>query len=671
MTPSRKKYYGVRVGLGGPRVYRNWPDVNGYPNSQFKGFVTSGEAESWVQEWISKNGIFQPLSPSDSASVTPSLRNMDYEADQNLAQPECLQESDNEARSPGYRSESTLRCRIPEPTASSSFIPIPKDEEEDSCVTWGDVNDSDKKSPALGSVENKELGRPILTNQQLQVLERARRGENIFFTGSAGTGKSVLLREIIDVLGGPSEQLSVTASTGIAGLNIGGTTLHSFAGIGLGKEPIKKLVGKIMGQKPPKLVWSRWRNTRTLVIDEISMIDGVLFDKLESIARQLRDNNLPFGGIQLVLSGDFCQLPPVPDLHDGVQLPVTFAFDASSWDSCIGTPIVLNKVFRQRDRAFVRMLDEMRYGRLDDGSAECFAALCRSVVYDDGIEPTELFPLRREVQAANASRLSSLSEPSHTYVSSDVPGIDIRGHPITPQQAEKLLDRLVSVKSLTLKVGAQVMLIKNLAQGSLVNGSIGRVIAFKSAAEAQKDANEIAKVDSSQDSNSKLKSHSSIQNKRGIGEVGNREMDKISGGSRVWPLVRFTNGREVLCVPLEFSVENVNGATEVRRDQVPLILAWALSVHKSQGQTIERVKVDLGRTFEKGQAYVALSRATNMETLQVLNFDRSKVMAHPRVLEWHANLVRKLDEEEEEAILRVTDNEETMKAFFEDDDMCY
>jgi len=113
-----------------------------------------------------------------------------------------------------------------------------------------------------------------------------------------------------------------------------------------------------------------------------------------------------------------------------------------------------------------------------------------------------------------------------------------------------------------------------------------------------------------------------------------------SSMERAWPVVHFTNGRELLCIPVDFTVDNSLGFMEAQRDQVPLILAWALSIHKSQGQTLERVKVDLGKVFEKGQAYVALSRATNLEHLQVLNFDSSKVSAHPKVLEWHNSYIQ-------------------------------
>ncbi|KLO19972.1 hypothetical protein SCHPADRAFT_808166, partial [Schizopora paradoxa] len=506
----------------------------------------------------------------------------------------------------------------------------------------------------------------ILSREQRSVLERVNAGRSVFFTGSAGTGKSVLLREIISVLRSRMK-VGVTASTGIASVNIGGTTLHSWAGIGLGKESAKVLAGKVFGKDQVK---KRWRQTRALVIDEISMIDGTLFDKLEEVARIVRGSSLPFGGMQLIVSGDFCQLPPVPDKLDGFDIPVKFAFEAKTWEACVGTPIVLSTVFRQRDQTFVNMLNDMRFGRMRESFVRHFTSLTREVYYDDGIEPTELFPRRHDVEKANSARLAKLPDPSQTYVSVDTPGNDSNGHRISLKKAEDILERLVALKEVTLKVGAQVMLIKNMVQGRLVNGSLGQVVEFKSVRQALEEGYEIAKVDTTQPGESPSK-HDTQQDQElepepetDAGAKILAEDEEISTPS-VWPVVRFTNERTLLCVPVEFSAENARGEVEASRYQIPLILAWALSVHKSQGQTLERVKVDLARTFEKGQAYVALSRATKLETLQVLNFNQKFVQAHPRVLEWYDKI---LDEDEQARMKEIElemDDEEAIRLFWE------
>ena len=196
--------------------------------------------------------------------------------------------------------------------------------------------------------KREALPRVFLSEEQRSVLNLvAEQQKSVFFTGSAGTGKSVLLREIIKVLRDKyrrePDRVAVTASTGLAACNVGGVTLHSFAGIGLGKEPVPELVKKIKRNQKAK---NRWMRTKVLIVDEISMVDGDLFDKLEAIARAIRNNGRPFGGIQLVITGDFFQLPPVPD-HGGRD--VKFSFDASTWNTSIEHTIGLTQVFRQKD----------------------------------------------------------------------------------------------------------------------------------------------------------------------------------------------------------------------------------------------------------------------------------------------------------------------------------
>lgn len=189
-----------------------------------------------------------------------------------------------------------------------------------------------------------------LSTEQRRVQDLVvNQSKSVFFTGSAGTGKSVLMRSIIAELRKKyirePDRVAVTASTGLAACNIGGVTLHSFGGIGLGKEDVPALVKKIKRNQKAK---NRWLKTKILIIDEISMVDGDLFDKLEAIARSMRNNGRPFGGIQLVITGDFFQLPPVPE-YDNKSRGVKFAFDAGTWSTAIHHTIGLTEVFRQKD----------------------------------------------------------------------------------------------------------------------------------------------------------------------------------------------------------------------------------------------------------------------------------------------------------------------------------
>lgn len=250
-------------------------------------------------------------------------------------------------------------------------------------------------APVTLSEEQKRV-RDLVVDQQ----------KSVFFTGSAGTGKSVLMRSIIEHLRRKyvkePDRIAVTASTGLAACNIGGVTLHSFGGIGLGKEDIPSLVKKIKRNQKAK---NRWIRTKILIIDEISMVDGDLFDKLEGIARAMRNNGRPFGGIQLVITGDFFQLPPVPD-YDSKDRGVKFAFDATTWSTAIHHTIGLTEVFRQKDpgtslqmhqgtqlikTVFANMLNEMRLGKITEETIKAFRKLSRPIEFEDALDATELY----------------------------------------------------------------------------------------------------------------------------------------------------------------------------------------------------------------------------------------------------------------------------------------
>jgi len=289
--------------------------------------------------------------------------------------------------------------------SEKQFTPLPRDKPNGSQYPWN-------KSISAMKDEQKELrkrntarvsqGKPdqerkltvanvaetFLSDEQKGVLKAVIDEEkSVFFTGSAGTGKSVLMRAIISKLRykfkREPERLAITASTGLAACVIEGQTLHSWAGIGLGKEPAPELVKKIKRNQKTR---SKWLKTKVLIVDEVSMVDGELFDKLEAVARALRNNGRPFGGIQVVVTGDFFQLPPVPDKNSVAK----FAFDAATWNTCIEHTILLTHVFRQKDPAFASMLNEMRLGQLSQASIRAFQQLSRPLQFEDEVEATEL-----------------------------------------------------------------------------------------------------------------------------------------------------------------------------------------------------------------------------------------------------------------------------------------
>lgn len=466
-------------------------------------------------------------------------------------------------------------------------------------------------SSSSSSTKPAKLAKLFLSQEQTHILKLVKEGYSVFYTGSAGTGKSVLLREIIksmrEVHSRTSEAVAITASTGIAACNVGGITIHSFAGIGLGIETAEKLADRV---KKNKKALMRWLKTKVLIIDEVSMVDGELFDKLAKIGSIVRKKpSEPFGGIQVVVTGDFFQLPPVNKA--GGQMK--FAFEAEAWHSTIQRTFNLTKVFRQKDQEFVDMLNEMRFGRLSSKSIAKFRSLSRNIVYEDGLGPTELFPRREDVERSNGLRMQHLETEELKFVSSD------GGTLVDPDHRNKMLSNFMAPKELRLRIDAQVMLIKNVDE-QLVNGTMGRVTRF------------IDPVSYTAETGYDIANGAGATN----------AIPKKSGTGARYPEVEFSlaNGQKrlVLVTPETWKVELPSGEIQVSRTQFPLILAWAMSIHKSQGQTLDRVKVDLSRVFEKGQAYVALSRATSLEGLQVLNFEPSKVSAHEKVAKWTLTL---------------------------------
>ncbi|KAL1844399.1 hypothetical protein VTJ49DRAFT_78 [Mycothermus thermophilus] len=551
-------------------------------------------------------------SPDDTEPAPVTTK----KAKRQLPWPSSVQPANEDSQSQSADTDVTSQPK-PKPTAiwESSESAVKAQKKQLKTHLKGSAKTTEASPQTTTSSQSKG---PINLSAEQQYVKTlvVDRGQSVFFTGPAGTGKSVLMRAIIHDLkkkyARDPERVAVTASTGLAACNIGGMTLHSFAGIGLGKEDVNTLVKKI--RRNPKAK-TRWAKTKVLIIDEVSMVDGELFDKLSQIGRIIRNNGRPWGGIQLVITGDFFQLPPVPE-GAGKERESKFAFDAATWSMSIDHTIGLTEVFRQRDPG---MLNEMRLGKISDETVRSFQALSRPLTFDDGIEVTELFPTRQEVDSSNQRRLKALTGKVYRYDAIDTGDPKIR---------DRLLANMMAPPSIELKKGAQVMLIKNM-DDTLVNGSLGTVVGFMTEATFEMKAG----IDDSE-----MESDA----KRRVRAFTNALSESSKTDNKEYPVVAFHNvdgvQRQILCVPEDWKVELPTGEVQAARKQLPLILAWALSIHKAQGQTLERVKVDLGKVFEKGQAYVALSRATTKQGLQVLNFQKSRVMAHPRVVEFYNKL---------------------------------
>uniref|UniRef100_A0A182RU74 ATP-dependent DNA helicase PIF1 n=1 Tax=Anopheles funestus TaxID=62324 RepID=A0A182RU74_ANOFN len=427
-----------------------------------------------------------------------------------------------------------------------------------------------------------------LNQEQKRILSACQSGKSVFFTGSAGTGKSFLLRKIIATL--PPDGTVATASTGVAACLIGGTTLHSFAGIGTGEATLQNCYEKASRPNTAQA----WRKCKRLIIDEISMIAADFFEKIEAVARYVRKNDKPFGGIQLILCGDFFQLPPIGRLPDRTRPGqysqdayqddesgrVRFCFESKVWQECIQASYELTVVHRQRDQEFVTILNSIRIGRVTDEISERLRKTASQRIESEGILATQLCSHTSEVEAINQAKLEALRTEPKTFDAKD-------SDPYSTKQIDMMLQ---APAKLTLKIGAQVMLLKNynIAEG-LVNGARGVVVNF-------------------------------VQD---------------------LPLVKFKQ-RELLVRHEKWPVKTGSGMV-LTRIQLPLKLAWAFSIHKSQGLTLDCVELSLSKVFEAGQAYVALSRAQSLESIRVLDFDLRQVWANMKVLEFYRDLRKRIN----------------------------
>ncbi|XP_017891849.1 ATP-dependent DNA helicase PIF1 [Ceratina calcarata] len=410
-----------------------------------------------------------------------------------------------------------------------------------------------------------------MTEEQSRIVDAVLSGKNIFFTGSAGTGKSFLLRRIISAL--PPDVTMATASTGVAACHIGGITLHQFAGIGLGTANLDRCY-QMASRKA-----SLWRKTKHLIIDEISMIDADYFDKVEAVARHIRRNDRPFGGIQLILCGDFFQLPPVSKDNTA-----KFCFQSSVWDKCVHFNYELRIVHRQTDSEFIKILNSIRIGRVTDEIAETLKATAKQKIEGNGILATRLCSHVNEAEDINEFQLNELKGESKVFTAQDS----------DPSMTVTMNQQLTVPDKLVLKVGAQVMLLKNInISNGLVNGARGVVIKFDQSV----------------------------------------------------PVIQFKSGIQYHAKLEKWSIKT-NLGTIVHRKQIPLKLAWAFSIHKSQGLTLDCVEMCLSRVFNAGQSYVALSRAQSLQSLRVLDFNSQQVWAHTDVLTFYKKFRRNLQEME-------------------------
>lgn len=424
----------------------------------------------------------------------------------------------------------------------------------------------------MSQIEKPEIK---LKPKQQQAYNYMCSGENIFLTGLSGSGKSSVIK-LFTKYYGFKKIIAITSTTGTSALLLNGTTLHSYLGIGYGKSSEEILKTKILTSHWLK---KRWTSLETLIIDEISMLDPNLFDKLESMARCIRKIDKPFGGIQLILSGDFLQLPCI-----GID---KFCFEAKSWSECIKHTVYLDEIIRQSNVLFQSILNDVRVGCITENVRKILdSRIGVNLVNEYGIKPTKLYSLNRDVDRINEIELDNLASENIQFYEYNM---DIVIYPIVNNKAsilEKFKKYCNAPEKLQICIGAQVMLLKNLDMTKgLANGSRGVITDF-------------------------------IEEK---------------------PLVRFLNGEERLIDWEVWEVEE-NDKKILTAKQIPLRVAYAISIHKVQGCTLDYVEIDLSTIFEYGQAYVALSRVKSLDGLSIINIDYEHIKAHPKAIEYYKNL---------------------------------
>lgn len=470
-------------------------------------------------------------------------------------------------------------------------------------------------------------GNPLNPIQQA-AFEAIQRGESIFLTGPGGTGKSFLIHHVYEQLqtkskaiGAMTEKkhIALTALTGCAALLLHSKakTLHSWAGIGLGGDSAPVLISKIRSSRKTCV---RWIVTDILVIDEVSMMTPELFEKLDAIGRAIRKNpHQPFGGLQLVLVGDFFQLPPIIK-QDLSGEPVTppggvFLFESALWKTMGLKVYELTQIVRQKDEVFQKVLNEARRGEVSKKSLKVLATRFGVDWSTLEIRPTMLFTRRAEVDTINMSHLNKLTTERRLYNASTifVPTAQTEGlterDPLVQKAIAKLDNDAPYSPELIVAIGAQVMLLVNKPDIGLVNGSRGVVVGY-GLVEA-----------------SGIPASASGSNAANTG---------YSSDSLLAPIVQFRNG---LRIPVEHHTWELPDFPGVCRRQIPLKLAYAITIHKAQGATLDCALIDVGgKTFEFGQAYVALSRVKDLESLYIHDLEATAFRAHPKVKEFYSSI---------------------------------
>lgn len=421
---------------------------------------------------------------------------------------------------------------------------------------------------------------------QTEALNILKLGVNVFLTGAAGSGKTYVLNQYIEYLRLKKISVGITASTGIAATHMGGVTIHSWSGMGIHDSLTTKDLADMYKKQ---YLRKHYLRAKVLIIDEISMLHAHQLDMIDQICRYFKKNDLPFGGMQLVMCGDFFQLPPVTKIQKikdqaslFEQAKTDFVTESHIWNEMNLYVCYLDEQHRQDDASFLRVLNDIRASDVNETTVEYLTDRLNKPV-EGYSKPTKLFTHNTDVDTLNAEHLERLSGEKHEYFMVG------RGNITLNQTLKK---SCLAPERLILKVGAQVMFVKNNYDQGYVNGTLGEVIHF------DKDDHPVVRT---------------------------FDGDEIVVGQASW----------------EIKEDNVELAAI---SQIPLRLAWAITVHKSQGMSLDAAEIDLSRSFVPGQGYVALSRVRSLKGLSLLGMNQMALTVNEQVAELDLDFKKSSDE---------------------------
>lgn len=427
--------------------------------------------------------------------------------------------------------------------------------------------------------------RKIARMNQKDALEEIKSGNNVLLSGPAGTGKSYIIDKFHNAT---LKNVALTATTGVAALNISGETINRFLSLGISTRDFElpKLFGTWDKIRKSSMVWDKNRmavmNTLdAIVIDEISMMRRDQFELIDAVLSHIRQDSRSFGGVQIIATGDFLQLPPVitdEDLKKYPDLKNPYCFQSDSWHFGGFETLNLTQNYRQSSGEFLNALNEIRLGQVSDTTNDLLESRIGAKLETD-LTPVKLFSLNRMVEQENLRKLDELpDEKVHARASFTGKDFDV----------EQLKKDCPAEETLSFSVGAQVMMLVNEPEGKYVNGTMGVIESVKP-----------VKV--------RLSTGKTIEIERFVWEKTQHKVEENKVASKVVATMT----------------------------QYPFRLSWAVSLHKSQGCTLDFVEVDLSAVFATGQAYVGLSRVRELSGLKLLGYNRKAIKADPRVLKFY------------------------------------